>query len=550
MFITILNWLYILVISAGLGHIFSWFCEKVFSYKLQKAENILMAGLVIATVYAQIFSLFGGVGLCANIILFTVCLTGFFFLRKNIVSAAKKCISDTPMLKKIVIFGLFMLWAYFTSRGYFHYDSDLYHGQSIRWIEEYGVIKGLGNLHVRLAYNSSSFALSALFSWKFLIGQSLHTISGFFAFLLSLTTLKIADGFKRRKLYWADYARLAAIYYLTLITDEVVSPASDYVIMCVLFFIVIKWLDLLQKSKKEQKIAPYALLCVLGVYAVSLKLTAGLILILVIKPAAMLIKEKKYKEIALYIAMGILVIAPWLIRTVIISGWLLYPFPAIDLFDVDWKIPVEIAARDAAEIKTWGRALYNANLVNEPITEWFANWFSTTLSATNKLFVLADFLCIPVVGAIAVLSAVKRKRENADALLVLLTVLCSYLFWQFSAPLIRYGYVYVLLLVALTAGWFLEKMRLDKILCVFILMFGIYKGWMIAGDIADTSYMSYYFWQQDYGIYEVRTYEIDGVEFYYPVSGDRVGYEHFPSSPVVKDIELRGEGIEDGFKIS
>ena len=33
--------------------------------------------------------------------------------------------------KKILLLLLIVLWAFFTSRGYIHYDSDLYHGQSI-----------------------------------------------------------------------------------------------------------------------------------------------------------------------------------------------------------------------------------------------------------------------------------------------------------------------------------------------------------------------------------------------------------------------------------
>lgn len=94
--------------------------------------------------------------------------------------------------------GLFLLWGYFTSRGYIHYDSDLYHAQSIRWIEEYGVVKGLGNLHERFAYNSASFALSALYSMKFLLGKSLHTLSGFFAFLLSLTAMDVTAAWRRK----------------------------------------------------------------------------------------------------------------------------------------------------------------------------------------------------------------------------------------------------------------------------------------------------------------------------------------------------------------
>ena len=83
-------------------------------------------------------------------------------------------------------------------------------------------------------------------------------------------------------------------------------------------------------------------------------------------------------------------ITPWIARTAVISGYLLYPFPALDILDVDWKIDAAAAALDAAEIKTWGRGLNNAALVDMPVSEWFQNWFAT-LPATGKLFVLADF---------------------------------------------------------------------------------------------------------------------------------------------------------------
>lgn len=68
-----------------------------------------------------------------------------------------------------------------------HYDTDLYHAQSIRWIEEYGIAPGLGNLHHRLAYNSAFFSLQALFSWRFILGRSLHCVNGFlFLFLFPM----------------------------------------------------------------------------------------------------------------------------------------------------------------------------------------------------------------------------------------------------------------------------------------------------------------------------------------------------------------------------
>ena len=320
MLMILVNWLYTGATVFLLGCGFSALSGKIFQYKLKRTDSLLMAGLVLATVYAQFYSLMGPVSLIANLVLVGACLICLIACRKDIRQILREGVASYGPVKWIVVILLIGLWAFFTSRGYIHYDSDLYHGQSIRWIEEYGVVPGLGHLHERFAYNSSFFAVSALYSMRFLLGESLHSMSGFFALLLSITTLDITKSWKRKKFILSDYARVGAIYYLTTIFDEVVSPASDYSIMCVIFFIIIKWLDLLQEEEKE--IAPYALLCVVGVYALTLKLTAGLVLLLLIKPAYLLIKEKRVREIILYLCMGLVVAIPWFARTVVISGWL------------------------------------------------------------------------------------------------------------------------------------------------------------------------------------------------------------------------------------
>ena len=149
----------------------------------------------------------------------------------------------------LVILFLFLLFAYGTSRGIIHYDTGLYHAQSIRWLEEYGVVKGLGNLHCRLAYNSSSFALSALYSMSFLGGQSYHCCAGFLAFILAVICLRIIDSIRNGRLCTGDFARVMCIYYLVIIFDEMVSPASDYFMVLTAFYIVIRWLDLLEQQE-------------------------------------------------------------------------------------------------------------------------------------------------------------------------------------------------------------------------------------------------------------------------------------------------------------
>lgn len=556
MLTVLLNWCYILFTAFCLGYGISRLTEKHLSCRIRGLDSVLMAGIVAATVYAQFFSIFCKVGLAANLVLVGGCGMILLLCRKTLLRDLKAWAADCGKLRLLVAAGLFLLWGYFTSRGYIHYDSDLYHAQSIRWIEEYGVVKGLGNLHERFAYNSASFALSALYSMKFLLGKSLHTLSGFFAFLLSLTAMDVTAAWRRKKLLLSDYARIAAIYYLTTIWDEVVSPASDYSIMCMIFFIVIKWLGELERQRetKEENCAPYALLCVAGVYALTLKLTAGLILLLLIKPAYLLLRDRRFKEIGIYLGTGLLVAAPWVIRTVLISGWLVYPFPALDLFTFDWKMSAEVAQVDAAQIKTWARGLYDAAKMGVPFSEWFPTWFLRELTGTEKLLIVADLAGCAFTAVCAVAALVRRvvlheKQPRKDELLVLGTLCCSYLFWQLSAPMVRYGYAYILLVAALNMGYAAQRwLRRDGLLRCLILLYGIYKLGMMGLYVKDTCTDDRYLWQTDYGTYELGSYEVGSITFYYPLQGDRTGYDPFPAAPAQGGFELRGDDLSDGFR--
>lgn len=549
MLLIILDWMYILLTTFAMGFLFSKLIAKKLGYEISDFDAIVAIGFVAATVYAQFFSLIYKVGLVANLILIAVSLVVYICNFRSIVYILKEIWRKSSLIKKIIVFALIILWSYFTSRGYMHYDSDLYHGQSIRWIEEYGIIKGLGNLQVRYAYNSSIFAVSALYSMRFLGLQSLHAVNGFIALLLSICTLRISGSWKNKKLSMTDFARLGAIYYLFLIYDEILAPASDFAIMCTVFYIVIKWLELLEK--KEQSIQPYALLCIGGVFAVSLKLTAGLILILVIKPAYQLIRQKKVKEIFIYIITGFVTILPWFLRNIVISGYLIYPFAQLDLFDVGWKISKKAAIADATEIKAWGKGLNNVLLADTPLNQWLGGWFNTTLSGTEKLIIIADVICVIIAVILMLFWLVKKKREQADNALVLITVIGSYVFWQLSAPLMRYGYAYTLLVIMLLTGILLENIDfkvVNRLIYVAVVLFGVVKLIPTGNWIVQTIDKPYYVTQQDYGKYAVSTYEINGVTFYYPTEGDQLGYDAFPGSATWTEVEFLGKTIREGFK--
>lgn len=117
-------------------------------------------------------------------------------------------------------------------------------------------------------------------------------------------------------------------------------------------------------ERQEENPAEYGVLCLLAVWTVTVKLSAGLLVILAVYPAALLICQKKWGQIFLFLGAGILIVLPFLVRNVIVSGYLIYPYSSIDLFNVDWKMAASFAAYDSREIMAWGRGMTSRSLYN------------------------------------------------------------------------------------------------------------------------------------------------------------------------------------------
>lgn len=583
MVMVLINWLYIAITSFLTGYGILSLFARLSGYKIRHMVSYVLAGIAAVTVYAQTFSLFAGVAEAANLILLVICMGIVSVCRKSLqefARAQKAGICREKWRIPVYVF-LILLFAYGTSRGYMHFDTGLYHAQSIRWIEEYGVVPGLANIQARFGYNSAAFPLTALYSMKGIFGQSLHTTAGFFALLASAMALDLYKVFTEKKVQPADFVRIGLVFYLSVIFSQMMSPASDYYAQLLVFMILILWQeeDGYQKANGIQDAAPYGLLCVLIVYAVTIKFSVAVLLLLVIKPAAMLLKKKEGKQIAVFLGSGFLTALPFFIRNVMISGWLVYPFAGIDLFSVDWKVPKGQVQYDATEIGVYGKGMTDVTKWDTPFSQWCPAWFAG-LKALEKMFVLLTVAAV-IAGTVYLAGlviryknsgkhadgtgkAAKEKKESLwdkswDFALVFVVVTVSAIFWFVSAPLVRYGYVYITVLPLITFGHFLlyllqtERVKVScktrhLIFCVLLAGFLLTRVKGIADDIIRTWKEPYYFAQKDYTDGEATTRTVDGVVFYVPTEAGQIGYNKFPSSLLVNPIELRGDSIEDGFR--
>lgn len=559
MLMVLLNWLYIFFITLLLGFDFCKFLSKFLQRDIpcQLSQNII-CGMVISTVYAQIFSLFYKVGLIANLILLIICLAILFKNRQELFSLLKDVKTTVFSWEGVLYLGILILIAFFTSRGSIHADTNMYHAQAIRWYEEYGIVKGLANLQWHFAYNSSYFGFAALFSMAFLGGQSLHCTTGFIAGILCIWALHHLKDFLAHKCHIADMCCIGILFYALVNITGSISPASDYATMFLSLYLIARWAEELESETKD--ITTYCLLTILAVYIFTLKLSAGLLVLLVIYPAVFLIKEKRIKEIIVYLTLGILTLLPFLIRNVIISGWLLYPFPALDVFSVDWKLPVQYVNIDSAQIKVWARCLYDPLLIDTPFLEWLPIWWNSQ-ERYAQMLILTNLLAVALDGVILLHVILHKKKINWNLVLLNAVTILSAVAWLFLAAFIRYGLAFLLAIPMLAIGMWMPKKESSfyKLLSgciVFIMFFTLTPYWdhYFTDDlvfIKQNLTEPYYILQKDYDHSEMQTYNMNGITIYNPKEGEITGYQYFPASSydyMINCTELRGSDIKDGFR--
>lgn len=522
-----------------------------------------LAGVIAITVYAEIVSLFGAVGQIAHLLLLGFAAFFTLWCRTTIKKIAGKTLRILFSWDGVLYLSLILLTALFASRGLQHTDTGIYHAQMIHWYEDYGVVKGLGNLQQHFAYNSSSLAYAAVFSMKWLVGQSLHGTNGFLQALLVVWAVRGLRGFWRRKNHLADGCRLAILIYALVVSERIMSPATDFSSMYLVLWVVCLWADLLtgDKNAESMQIHGYAFLSVAAVFVATCKLSAGCLVILAIYPFVKLLRRRQWKSIFIYIFCGVLVLAPWLIRNVLISGWLLYPFTALDLFHVDWKIPAEYVQHDSDQIKVWGRCLYDVARIDESPLSWFPVWWAEK-RREEMMLLIGNVIALAGLALGGVYTVfVRRGNLPWDKMMLYVATLCSIAGWFLTAPFIRYGLAFLLLLPCMVIGEWIRPIRMGPVRivsgfgCVGVfLCLGMFWDYYVLFNlvwIKQNMGSRYYMVQQDYDLPEVYPYEIEGgLTVYIPKQGENISYYAFPGDAyqsMAERVKMRGENIRDGF---
>lgn len=556
MVITILSWIIIGGMSYILGDALVCIIAPNVYRKAARTDLNIVCGLMVLNVYAEICSIFIKVGCIAFLIAFAGAFIwavyGQRYKRWNLKQSLKE-IKQWQICVCIIVVSYIGLW---TLRSPSFIDTYIYHAQAIRWIEEYGVVPGLGNLHNRFAYNSAFLPLQALFSFSWLLDSSLHSLNGFLC-VFFLFYFVFTCGFLNGN--WggvSDYLKLIIPLYIYLNRYSISSPGTDMLAMLLVIYIPAKWCECFVNG--ESDIQVFGVISLIAGWAITVKLSTITSIIFAVYVATKLIKAKRWRLLLIDFAAGIIILFPWLIRNLIISGYLIYPYSGIDLFNFDWKMPQALVDYDRQEIMVWGRGIYDVTKYKMSISQWLPIWYADQkfrdrimiIVGLVTTIILILFVIINIIRKIKNSTLERKDNKNTSLLLTVVYSILGTLFWLFSAPLIRYGMVYLIMPLAIFIYILKERIGGDKFM----------RSMIMAGTFVIC--IHYLYKNEDFRLIKPQGYwfmdtekrEWEGIDVYIPtgVTGDVLtGYDDFPGVPkedILEKNERRGDKMESGFR--
>jgi hypothetical protein len=325
------------------------------------------------------------------------------------------------------------------------YDTGLYHLPAVNWIKAFPLVPGLGNLHGRLAFNSSYFLYSALLESGPWAIRSWH-LSGGLLLLVLFAQILLSATRGARKNEKTHHLFMIIMFTPVLIKafgQHVSSLSPDLPVFILGILVSWKLLELLEKPKGAPKRKEYSLLTaiLLAALGITIKLSFlffGLFAAMAAATALFSSKGVPSKKIFVWIVVPLMVILIcWMARGVILSGYPLYP-STVGSFPVEWRLPKHAAMEEAKWVRSWARKP-NAHW-NQVLGNW--DWLKPWASRMTKDYEVMIPSAMILMGFLFFLftSPLKWKTRNRQGRkwLLVLPPIASLIYWFFTAPDIRY----------------------------------------------------------------------------------------------------------------
>ncbi|WP_152267438.1 LIC_10190 family membrane protein [Agriterribacter humi] len=404
-------------------------------------------GLIILTLLTQLSALFIPIGNVFSLLLFLLLILSAVYMRKTFTGLLKNIFSNITRLSvagKICLVCLWLIVLMLNTGPLIMDDTESYHIQMVQWIEAYGSVPGIANLHERYGFNSSWFSSVAVFHFSF---RNLNTFTALNGALSLWFCLYFAEiGFHRYKKENVSLCFAALVTLLfsfaswPVIRGNAATVNYDYITMLVILVLCIETY-LCKAGQKDFDLLPEWLIW--PVYLFTVRIINYPLLLLSIFAIIYLLKNKKWYHLSSFTIIALLLMLPFLTRNIIVSGYPFYPSPFLDYFNVDWKTPPEVLEHLLRFIKYYNRV--STGILDIETTaslngmNWIPLWFKY-MTVYDQLIFLPGIAGIIIYG-ISIWRNGKKEFSHYRILTMSLILFLTSWFCIAPDPRFIYGFL-------------------------------------------------------------------------------------------------------------
>ncbi|WP_433829297.1 LIC_10190 family membrane protein [Flavobacterium anhuiense] len=387
MLLIAISWIYILFTTINLGVGF----DKIMNLCNKNFVITSILGLFSITILASIWAIFGRINIEFHIALLLLNILLLLKFRNSIIDLYKSFSLELKQLQKslkIILAAVSVLILLQCASIPFVIDNESYYIQTIKWLNEYGFVKGLANLHLFLGQMSGWHITQSVFNFSFLY-KNFNDLSGFCLLLGNVfAILKLNEYSKNdnKNYLLVGLLPLFNIFFFPFIS----APSPDIPVYIFSFIFFFYFLENFKKTTSET----FDLLLVLVLFLLYIKNTTVTFAAFPVILLAFNFKSLSRKLLK-PILLSTLVFVLFFIKNLIICGSPLFPSKLFTAITTDYAIPNTIQTYYYDNLKYYGYFITSDQYNLMSAYDLFVRWI--TLPKLNGFFNKLSILLIVVI---------------------------------------------------------------------------------------------------------------------------------------------------------
>lgn len=334
MVLILLSWLYTFFTSITLGIGFA----RLFQVKSLNVVITCILGLFGVTLLAGSWAIFGPISIEFHVFLLGTSIgLGYYYktnLKAIVVNTFIQLSSFSLVTKVLLAFSSLLILGQSATLP-FIIDNETYYIQTIQWLNEYGFVPGLANLHLFLGQTSGWHITQSVYSFSFLY-DGFNDLNGYLLLMANFW------AFQKLHSYFTNGNRLDLTFGLLPLTyvflfQFVSAPSPDLPVYLIAMLVFSMYL----KPTQDEALEKFNLTTILVLFAIYIKITAVVLLVL---PFLLLTKHFIHfkNQLVPIRLLGGLVLFLFAIKNIMLTGYPLYPLPFFPYSSADYVVPMDI----------------------------------------------------------------------------------------------------------------------------------------------------------------------------------------------------------------